>query len=291
MPNPGSASVPAAESRRVRARGARTCSRSTSTSTACCRADTISNGFDNVADSQAFSPTLMEGYLRAASQGDGAGDRRSRRARRPKRTTACRRPRRSCAASTARRSARAAASRSPHTFPADGDYVFTHRAARQRRRLPVRRPGRRRADRRVDRRRAQGAARRSIRTWRRSRPACSLKTPPIHVTAGPQRVDRGVHPALRRTGQRSDRADRSHAGRHADRRRLRHHHAAAPQGPQRSSDRSTSPASRRRRAGARIFSCRPTTAGRRGRLRHARSSRGSRRRRSAVPSARRTSTR
>jgi hypothetical protein len=30
--------------------------------------DTISNGFDNVADSQTMSPTLMEGYLRAASQ-------------------------------------------------------------------------------------------------------------------------------------------------------------------------------------------------------------------------------
>jgi cytochrome c553 len=30
--------------------------------------DTISRGFDNVADVQAFSPTLMEGYLRAASQ-------------------------------------------------------------------------------------------------------------------------------------------------------------------------------------------------------------------------------
>ena len=33
-----------------------------------CRADTISDGFDNVADAQAFSPTLMEGYLRAASK-------------------------------------------------------------------------------------------------------------------------------------------------------------------------------------------------------------------------------
>ncbi len=30
--------------------------------------DTISHGFDNVADSQTFSPTLMDGYLRAASQ-------------------------------------------------------------------------------------------------------------------------------------------------------------------------------------------------------------------------------
>ena len=31
-------------------------------------ADTISHGFDNVADVQTFSPTLLEGYLRAASQ-------------------------------------------------------------------------------------------------------------------------------------------------------------------------------------------------------------------------------
>src|ERR1051326_3607751 len=30
--------------------------------------DTISNGFDNIADAQSFSPTLMEGYLRAASR-------------------------------------------------------------------------------------------------------------------------------------------------------------------------------------------------------------------------------
>jgi hypothetical protein len=30
--------------------------------------DTISHGFDNIADAQTFSPTLMDGYLRAASQ-------------------------------------------------------------------------------------------------------------------------------------------------------------------------------------------------------------------------------
>src|SRR5579864_2754812 len=30
--------------------------------------DTVSNSFDNIADSQSFSPTLMEGYLRAASR-------------------------------------------------------------------------------------------------------------------------------------------------------------------------------------------------------------------------------
>src|SRR5690606_16091389 len=29
--------------------------------------DTISDGFDNVADAQGFSPTVLEGYLRAAS--------------------------------------------------------------------------------------------------------------------------------------------------------------------------------------------------------------------------------
>jgi len=31
-------------------------------------ADTVSHGFDNIADEQTFSPTLMEGYLRGASQ-------------------------------------------------------------------------------------------------------------------------------------------------------------------------------------------------------------------------------
>ena len=73
--------------------------------------DTISNGFDNVADVQTLSPTLMEGYLRAASQISrlAVGDREAtptsvtykmRRAR-------CRR----CGTSRARRSARAAASR------------------------------------------------------------------------------------------------------------------------------------------------------------------------------------
>ena len=75
-----------------------------------------------------------------------------------------------------------------HTFPADGDYVLPHRAARQRRRLPVRRAGGRRADRRVDQRRAQGAARHRSEHGRGRPTSLFLKTPPIHVTAGPQRV-------------------------------------------------------------------------------------------------------
>jgi cytochrome c551/c552 len=39
-------------------------------------ADTLSDGFDNIADSQAFSPTLMEGYMRAAAKisRDALGD-------------------------------------------------------------------------------------------------------------------------------------------------------------------------------------------------------------------------
>src|SRR5207302_10916390 len=39
-------------------------------------ADTLSDGFDNIADSQGFSPTLMEGYMRAASKisRDALGD-------------------------------------------------------------------------------------------------------------------------------------------------------------------------------------------------------------------------
>jgi mono/diheme cytochrome c family protein len=42
-------------------------------------ADTLSHGFDNIADSQGFSPTLLDGYLRAASQVSrlAVGDRRA----------------------------------------------------------------------------------------------------------------------------------------------------------------------------------------------------------------------
>jgi len=44
--------------------------------TALLPADTLSDGFDNIADSQAFSPTLMEGYMRAAAKisRDALGD-------------------------------------------------------------------------------------------------------------------------------------------------------------------------------------------------------------------------
>ncbi len=85
--------------------------------------DTIGHGFDNVADAQTFSPTLMDGYLRAASQISrlAVGDRQA------------------TATSTTFKIARAASQMrrvdgAPmgtrggtsvvHTFPADGHYVF-----------------------------------------------------------------------------------------------------------------------------------------------------------------------
>jgi mono/diheme cytochrome c family protein len=86
-------------------------------------ADTISDGFDNIADTQTISPTLMEGYLRAASQISrlAVGDRAA------------------SASSTTWKVARTASQMrhvdgAPlgtrgglsvlHAFPADGDYIF-----------------------------------------------------------------------------------------------------------------------------------------------------------------------
>ena len=100
--------------------------------------DTISHGFDNVADVQTFSPTLMEGYLRAASRvtalaiGDPEPPASEAHLQRAEDRVAA------GSASTARRSARAAASRSIHTFPADGEYVFRMDLLRRAARVPVR---------------------------------------------------------------------------------------------------------------------------------------------------------
>ena len=86
--------------------------------------DTISAGFDNVADVQTFSPTLMEGYLRAA--GTIAAS-RSAIASAPASSVTYKRAAHGVAdarTSTARRWARAAASRWSTRFPADGEYTF-----------------------------------------------------------------------------------------------------------------------------------------------------------------------
>ncbi|MGH9345954.1 MAG: DUF1592 domain-containing protein [Vicinamibacterales bacterium] len=85
--------------------------------------DTISAGFDNIADSQTISPTLMEGYLRAASRISrmAIGDRRASPS-----TATWKVPR---TASQMRHVEGAPLGTRGglsvvHVFPADGDYVF-----------------------------------------------------------------------------------------------------------------------------------------------------------------------
>ena len=85
--------------------------------------DTISHGFDNVADAQTFSPTLLEGYLRAASRvtalavGDPDSSASEATYSLPK-----------TASQLARAEGAPLGTRGGlsviHTFPADGDYVF-----------------------------------------------------------------------------------------------------------------------------------------------------------------------
>jgi len=87
-------------------------------------ADTISDGFDNVADVQTFSPTLMEGYLRAASRiaalaiGDPEGSAAQATFKLPK-----------TASQMAHVEGAPPGTRGgisvDHTFVADGEYVFS----------------------------------------------------------------------------------------------------------------------------------------------------------------------
>ena len=87
-------------------------------------ADTISDGFDNVADVQTFSPTLMEGYLRAASRiamlaiGDPDSEPTQATFKLPKTASQMER------VDGAPLGTRGGIS-VDHTFAADGDYVFS----------------------------------------------------------------------------------------------------------------------------------------------------------------------
>jgi hypothetical protein len=86
--------------------------------------DTVTNGFDNVADAQTFSPVLMEGYLRAASRiatlalGDRTGSAAQATYTLPK-----------TASQLARAEGAPLGTRGgisvDHVFAADGDYVFS----------------------------------------------------------------------------------------------------------------------------------------------------------------------
>ena len=117
-------------------------------------ADTLSDGFDNIADSQTISSTLMEGYLRAASQISrlAVGDRNASADLDDLEGAAHRvadAPRRRRAARHARRPVGAARVPGRRRIP-----VQDH-AAHGTDRRPVRRPLSRRADRSLDRRRAR----------------------------------------------------------------------------------------------------------------------------------------
>jgi hypothetical protein len=86
-------------------------------------ADSISNGFDNVADAQSFSPTLMEGYLRAAGKiaalavGDPDAPASESNYKPPKTASQLRRVEGAPVGTRGGVSVM-------HTFPADGEYVF-----------------------------------------------------------------------------------------------------------------------------------------------------------------------
>jgi len=148
--------------------------------------DSISAGFDNIADSQAFSPALMDGYLRAASQvtalavGDVDAAVGEAHYRVPKTSSQLRR------VEGAPLGTRGGVS-VVHTFPADGDYVFRMElhgnadgflyggpAAGEQIELSI--DGARRAILDIDPRMAEVTT------------GLALKTPTIHVTAGAHRL-------------------------------------------------------------------------------------------------------
>jgi hypothetical protein len=87
-------------------------------------ADTVSNGFDNIADAQTFSPTLMEGYLRAASRITmlAIGDPESSASQATYKVS-------KATSQLARVDGAPLGTRGGvsvmHTFPADGDYIFS----------------------------------------------------------------------------------------------------------------------------------------------------------------------
>ncbi|HKB09327.1 MAG TPA: DUF1592 domain-containing protein [Vicinamibacterales bacterium] len=148
--------------------------------------DTISQSFDNVADVQSFSPTLIEGYLRAASRvaalavGDPDAPAAEAHYRVPKTQSQLRR------ADGAPLGTRGGIS-VIHTFAADGDYVFRidlhgnadgflfgGPAAGEQIELSI--DGERKALLEIDPKMAEVTT------------GLTVRTPPIHVAAGAQRV-------------------------------------------------------------------------------------------------------
>ncbi|MEP6783711.1 MAG: DUF1592 domain-containing protein [Acidobacteriota bacterium] len=149
-------------------------------------ADSLSNGFDNVADAQNFSTTLLESYLRAAAKvtalaiGDKNAAATETNYRVPKTASQLSR------VDGAPFGTRGGIS-TPHNFPADGDYVFKvelHSNAcgvlfggpNQGEQVEISVDGERKALLNIDPKMAETTT------------GLSLKTPQIHVTAGEHRV-------------------------------------------------------------------------------------------------------
>lgn len=148
--------------------------------------DTISDGFDHVADVQTFSPTLMEGYLRAAGRiamlaiGDPESSATQATFKLPKTASQLSR------AEGAPPGTRGGIS-VDHTFPADGDYVFSmdffaeplgllYGSTRPGEEIEVSLDGARLAVFPINPRMSE------------EKTGLTIKTPPLHVMAGSHRV-------------------------------------------------------------------------------------------------------
>jgi hypothetical protein len=149
-------------------------------------ADTISDGFDNIADAQTFSPTLLSGYLRAAGRvtslalGDPDATASETNYKVPKTASQLRR------VDGAPLGTRGGLS-VVHTFPADGEYIFRmdlHANAdgvlfggpTTGEQLELSVNGVRVAILDIDPRMTEATT------------GLTLKSPPVHIAAGPQRV-------------------------------------------------------------------------------------------------------
>ena len=118
-----------------------------------------------------------------------------------------------------------------HNFPADGNYDVPVAAPRRADRVPVRPHGREiQMEVAVDGERV--AVLKVDRWMSESDPeGLTVSTGPINVRAGARRVAATFIQEFEGSGRRSDQANRSHAGRHADWRGLRGDDAAAPAQP------------------------------------------------------------
>jgi mono/diheme cytochrome c family protein len=154
--------------------------------TALLPADTISHGFDNVADAQTFSPALMESYLRAAGKvaalalGDRDAEASEAHYRVPKTASQLQRVE---GAPFGTRGGMSVL----HTFPADGEYVFRvdlhgnacgflFGAPSTDEQIEISVDGERRALLSVDPKMYEGTT------------SLNVKSPPIHLPAGAHRV-------------------------------------------------------------------------------------------------------